>query len=97
MEYARQFDGIQAGFALNSGKLLVQYYSHATELPPNEQYEGTLAVCVLQSLLTQCIELLKYMESEPIQREFFDQVINDGPNLWGSTHRSLWRTPSRRT
>lgn len=40
-------------------------------------------MCVLQSLLTQCIELLKYMESEPIQREFFDQVINDGPNLWG--------------
>lgn len=83
MEYARQFDGIQAGYALNAGKLLVQYCAQAKELPSNEQYEGTLAVCVLQSLLTQSIELLKYMESEPIQREFFDQIVNDGPSVWG--------------
>jgi hypothetical protein len=83
MEYARQFDGIQAGYALNAGKLLVQYCSQAKELPSNEQYEGTLAVCILQSLLTQCVELLKYMESEPIQREYFDQIINEGSSVWG--------------
>ena len=86
MEYAREFDGIQAGFALNAGKLLLQYREHALSLPSNRQYEATLAVCVLQSLLTNCSELIKYMESDDIQREFFDQVIGDeGPAVWGIT------------
>lgn len=83
MEYARQFDRIQAGYALNAGKLLVQYLSLAKTMPATEQYEGTLTISVLQSLLTQCSELLKYMESEPIQRQFFDQAIDDGANVWG--------------
>lgn len=83
MEYARQFDGVQAGHALRAGKLLVQYRSLARGLPPREQYDATLAVCILQSLLTKCDELLKYMESERIQRQFFDQAIEGGVIAWG--------------
>ena len=67
MEYARQFDGVQAGHALRAGKLLAQYPLLAKGLPPHEQYDATLAVCILQSLLTKCDELLKYMETEPIE------------------------------
>jgi hypothetical protein len=83
MEYARKFDGVQAGHALRAGKLLAQYHSLAKGLPPREQYDATLAVCVLQSLLTKCDELLKYMKTEKTERQFFDQAIEDRRNPWG--------------
>ena len=83
MKHARKFDGIQAGHALNAGKVLRQYCAYAKTLPPEYRYEGTLTISVLQALLTQCCELLKYMEDDRVQGKFFDQVISDGPYPWG--------------
>ena len=53
---------IQAGFALNTGKLLAQYLRFTAELKPQEKYEATLTICALQALLTNCAELLKAMK-----------------------------------
>ena len=89
MEYQRQFDEIQAGFALNTAKLLWQYETMTKRMSPvptgddEPRYEGTLAVCILQALLTQCTELLDYMESESITREFFEHDIEIAPHSWG--------------
>jgi len=77
---------IQAGFALNAGKLLTQYCSLTRELPFDKKYEATLAICVLQSLLTNCTELLRAMEDH--QRQFFKQAITDERPCWALT-RSL--------
>ena len=65
MEYFKQPGNIiQAGFALRAGKLLAQYSSLTLTLPAHERYDATLAVCVLQSLLTNCTELLKAMKNK---------------------------------
>jgi hypothetical protein len=82
MEYSRRFDKINAGFALRAGLLLDQYRLIAPTLPPEQRYDATLVVCVMQALLTHCRELLTYME-EGDQKEFFERLINDTPHEWG--------------
>jgi len=82
MEYFRQpGNRIQAGFALRAGKLLAQYNSLTPTLPAHERYDATLAVCVLQSLLTNCTELLKAMKTS--KKELFTQSITDVPTQFG--------------
>lgn len=88
MEYQRQFDEIQAGFALNAAKLLWQYEAltkRTSFLPADneDQYEGTLTLCVLQALLSQCTELLSFLEHQELTRDFFDHKIGREPHPWG--------------
>ncbi len=84
MEYFRdEKNRIQAGFALNAGKLLFQYRNTLPQLHPDQRYEATLAVCVLQSLLTNCSELLEAMGRDRRQKDLWDAVIPDVPNRWG--------------
>lgn len=60
MEYERTEDGqIQAAFAQRAGQLLVQYDHLRKQLPPDQQFEATLSISLLQSMLTMCHELLK--------------------------------------
>lgn len=73
----------QAVFALHAGRLLADYFSlteNRCEDDGQERYEATLTVCVLQSLLTNCTELLTTMETE--QKAIFGRVISDKPT-WG--------------
>lgn len=59
MEYERSLDGqIQAAMAQRAGKVLLQYESMSKALPPEEQFEATLAVALLQMMLTNCWELI---------------------------------------
>ena len=83
-EYFREpGNRIQAGFALHAGRLLAQYCSLTATLRSQEKYDATLAVCVLQSLLTSCTELLSAMRAS--QKPFFSEVITDVPHRWGLT------------
>jgi len=76
MEYFRQPGNlIQAGFALHAGRLLAQYCSLTTTLRPQAKYDATLVICVLQSLLTNCTELLSDMRAH--QKSFFGEIITD--------------------
>lgn len=60
MEYERTEDGqIQAAMALRAGRVLLQYESFCKGLPEEERFEATLAISLLQMMLTNCSELLK--------------------------------------
>ena len=60
MEYERTPDGqIQSAFAQRAGQLVVQYEALCRQLPIGQQYESTLAVALLQSMLTTGQELLR--------------------------------------
>lgn len=60
MEYERTSEGqIQASMALRAGKILLQYESFCKGLPAEDQFEATLAISLLQMMLTNCSELLK--------------------------------------
>ena len=57
MDYLREYlndkktlTGIQAGFALNAGKLLAQYDRTLRSLPKDQQYDATLTISVLQAV-----------------------------------------------
>lgn len=60
MEYERTPDGqIQAAFARRAGQLLLQYETISRQFPVDQQFESTLAVALLQSMLTACQDLLR--------------------------------------
>ena len=60
MEYERTEDGeIQAAFAQRVGQLMVQYDDWRHKVPAVAQYESTLTIALLQSLLTLCQELIR--------------------------------------
>ena len=81
-EYFRESNNrIQAGFALNTGKLLVQYRSLTANLQPAQKYEATLTICALQALLTNCTELMGAMKRH--QPGFWTDPITDIPGHWG--------------
>jgi hypothetical protein len=52
---------IRAGFALNAWQLLKHYEELTRDEKSEQRYEATLTVSVLQSLLTNCWELYKYL------------------------------------
>ena len=61
MDYRRDQNLIRAGFALHAWRLLKHYEALTKDLSPSQRYEATLRVCVLQSLVTNCWELYKYL------------------------------------
>lgn len=66
MEYERTDDGeIQADFARRVGQVLVQYDQWRQQVPTVEQYESTLTIALLQSLLTMCQELIRKKRVAP--------------------------------
>lgn len=82
MEYFREPENqVQAGFALRAGKLLAQYRSRQGELQPEERYDATLTVCVLQALLSTCSELRKTMDKA--RKKDFRTVLGSAPDQWG--------------
>lgn len=59
---------IRAGFALHAWHLLTHYEQLTEEHSPADRYEATLTVCVLQSLLTNCWELWKFLNDKKASR-----------------------------
>lgn len=80
MEYQRQYDTIQADFALRAGRLLAQYDQVESDEP---RFDGTLTICVLQSLLTQCSELIKFLQKDDLTADFFARPVTDCADDWG--------------
>ena len=87
MEYERTEAGqIQADFASRAGQLLLQYDIIGRELPIQQQYEATLAVALLQSMLTICHELLKQKSKYRVKNGRHDiarRSVLDEPALMG--------------
>lgn len=60
MEYIETPDGqIQADFARRVGQVLLHYEVGMARTAPHDSYEATLTICLLQTLLTNCVELIK--------------------------------------
>jgi len=79
VEYYRQPNGkIQADFALRAGRLLSQYATLSASLQESERYEATLMVCILHSILTNCLELIG-----ELKKHHWDSPIKDVPGLFG--------------
>jgi len=71
-EYIETTDGqIHADFARRAGRILLQYERLARSLAPNERFEATLAISLLQALLTSFVELSR---SNARKREF-DELL----------------------
>lgn len=57
-EYVPTSDGqIHADFARRAGRILLQYERLSRDLEPSERFEATLAISLLQALLTSFVEL----------------------------------------
>lgn len=98
MEYERTSDGqIQAAFAFRAGQLLLQYETFRTQLAPVERFEATLAVALLQSMLTSCIELLRRKRPPSIVKGLAGRSLLDDPTLMGLEPECVMQQwPSRR-
>lgn len=70
---------IRADFAFRIGKLFSGYEKKLTSLEAEEQFDATLTLVLLQSLLTTCSELM----NEKPYSDFFGQQLVDVPALWG--------------
>lgn len=81
MEYFRDpRNQIQADVAYRLGMVARQY--RALSLPPEEDFSVTLDVCILQNLLTTCMELLKSMSRNERGASYLTSEI--GTSLvWG--------------
>lgn len=90
MEYERTEDGqIQAAFAQRVGLLLVQYDNWRQQVPEVEQFESTLTISLLHSLLTMCQELIRKNTKKSGQPalvaigQLASCSLEDKPNLLG--------------
>jgi len=71
---------IQADIALRIGKIALQY--DVMPRPPQEDFSVTLHLCILQNLLTNCVELFDAM-SRPAQRELGLCALHEKDAPWG--------------
>jgi hypothetical protein len=82
LEYFREENNkIQAGLALNVGKLICQYSEKSNGFPVDQKYDATLVICCLQTLLTNCSELFKAMKSDC--KTELEKQVNDIPSFFG--------------
>lgn len=100
MEYIETSDGqIQADFARRVGQVLLHYEDGAARSSPEDSYEATLTICLLQALLTNCVELIKGRpRNDPTGlTEIANRPFADDPTKFGLDERCVvnqW--PSRR-
>ena len=81
-EYFREPNNIiKAGFALNAGKLLIQYRSLAAGMPEDKRYDVTLLISVTHAILATCDELIK--SSSKAVRNVWGAEVYDVPRLFG--------------
>lgn len=84
MEYWRnKKHKIQADFALRVGRIAKQYEHNVVLLDHEEKYEATLTICLLQSLLTICQELIRAMNNHEREKCFFSATFDESAYLWG--------------
>jgi hypothetical protein len=97
MEYERTEDAqIQADFARRAGQILLQYDRCKTLLPYDQQFEATLGICLLQTILTQCQELLSRVHRPEKAPKGLEELVemanrglNDPPPLLGLTQACI--------
>ena len=97
MEYERTDDAqIQADFAGRAGQILVQYETFKPQVPQDQQFEATLSIALLQTMLTQCQELLKNHRSPKNAPQGLEALVtmanrgfDESPPLLGLTQACI--------
>lgn len=92
MEYELTPDGqMQADFARRIGRIAEQYEHFCTTLAHHERYEATLMLALLQSLLTNCAELLKRRpeRTNPALSQVANRNLDENPTLLGFQRSSV--------
>lgn len=86
MEYFRTEDGqIQADLARRLGTVLKQYHSQIISI---QKYEVSLSLSILQTLLTNCVELLNNMQKQDKQNNPLYHYPID-PTQWGFDENNI--------
>lgn len=86
MEYVKTPDGqIQADFARRVGRVLLHYEAGISHAAPQDSYEATLTICLLQTLLTNCVELIKAKKKRDSSglAAIASKTIVEAPDLFG--------------
>lgn len=94
MEYERTPDGqMQADFARRIGRVAEQYERFCKDQPPEERYEATMSLALLQALLTNCAELLKHKpeRTNPALKDVANRNLDQDPTLLGFQRSSVIR------
>lgn len=87
MEYFRDPNNrIQADLAYRLGCVSRQYAM--LQLPPDQNFAISLDVCILQNLLTNCVELVKAMSRHERRASYFRRGLSDSPP-WGLSPRMI--------
>jgi len=68
---------IQADIAYRLGWIAHQYST--LNLPESKNYSSTLDICILQNLLTNCVELIKAMSEKELKNILFKRRISHEP------------------
>lgn len=85
MEYFRDNKNrIQADMAYRLGRIAVQYEKFPLL---EDKYSSTLDICILQNLLTNCIELFRLMERHDPQKKYLKSNLIK-QSQWGLHHGS---------
>ena len=86
MEFISTPDGqIQADFARRVGQVLLHYEAGASRGQPQDSYEATLTICLLQALLTNCVELIdkKLKNDRTGLTQIASRSLEEDPALFG--------------
>lgn len=83
-------DSIQAGLAFNALRLLRHYDDLTAGLLPDEKYEATLSLSVLQMLLTNMADLHERLSE--VQAELVSTRLEELPGAWHLTPKSVKNT-----
>jgi hypothetical protein len=90
MEYIHTDDcQIRSDIAFRLGVIIMQY-EKSIELNDIKNYNSTLCISVLQTLLTNCLEILREIKFINVKYDFFDienQLIDD--NFYGIKNKSI--------
>lgn len=86
--YHSENSQIYADFAYRTGVIIKQYEMTLPTLPVNKQFESTLYIVALQSLLTHCQELIRDMTGADREKKHFSADLTESPSVWG-LHKGL--------
>jgi hypothetical protein len=94
MEYIATPDGqIQADFARRIGQVLLHYEAGTAFGQPQDSYEATLTICLLQALLTNCVELIdkKVKNDRTGLKKIASRSLEEDPALFGLNLQCITR------
>jgi hypothetical protein len=87
---------IQADIAYRIGRIAIQYDTCSDRFPPEQKFDDTLHICLLQTLLTSCSELIRAMGNNEMKLSPFPSNFDSANKLWGLENAEILQNTFRR-